>query len=67
MANFVLVHGAWHGGWCYRDTARMLRAQGHTVITPTHTGVGERAQPWSVLLGSRRGLDADLSGMPRLG
>ena len=43
MANYVLVHGAWHGGWCYRDTARLLRAQGHTVITPTHTGVGERA------------------------
>jgi pimeloyl-ACP methyl ester carboxylesterase len=43
MANFVLVHGAWHGGWCWRDTARALRAAGHTVFTPTHTGVGERA------------------------
>lgn len=43
MANFVLVHGAWHGGWCYRDTARALRAAGHTVHTPTHSGVGERA------------------------
>ena len=43
MANFVLVHGAWHGGWCYRDSARALRAAGHTVLTPTHTGVGERA------------------------
>lgn len=43
MANYVLVHGAWHGAWCYRDTARALRAMGHTVLTPTHTGVGERA------------------------
>ena len=43
MATFVLVHGAWHGGWCYRDTARELRAAGHLVFTPTHTGVGERA------------------------
>jgi pimeloyl-ACP methyl ester carboxylesterase len=42
MATFVLVHGAWHGGWCYRDTANALRAAGHTVFTPTHTGVGER-------------------------
>jgi pimeloyl-ACP methyl ester carboxylesterase len=42
MANFVLVHGAWHGGWCYRETAQALRAAGHTVATPTHTGVGER-------------------------
>ena len=43
MANFVLVHGAWHGGWCYRETARLLRTAGHDVFTPTHTGVGERA------------------------
>jgi pimeloyl-ACP methyl ester carboxylesterase len=42
MANFGLVHGAWHGGWCYRETAAALRAAGHTVFTPTHTGVGER-------------------------
>lgn len=43
MANFVLVHGAWHGGWCYRDCAARLRESGHNVFTPTHTGVGERA------------------------
>ncbi len=43
MANFVLVHGAWHGGWCYRDTANALRQAGHQVFTPTHTGVGEKA------------------------
>jgi pimeloyl-ACP methyl ester carboxylesterase len=43
MANFVLVHGAWHGGWCWRDTAAALRAAGHHVFTPTHSGVGERA------------------------
>jgi pimeloyl-ACP methyl ester carboxylesterase len=43
MANFVLVHGAWHGGWCYRDTAQALAAMGHVAVRPTHTGVGERA------------------------
>ncbi len=42
MATYVLVHGAWHGGWCWRETASALRAAGHTVHTPTHTGVGER-------------------------
>ncbi len=47
MATFVLVHGAWHGGWCYRDTARALRAAGHDVFTPTHTGLGERAHQGS--------------------
>ncbi len=43
MANIVLGHGAWHGGWCYRHTAGALRKMGHDVFTPTHTGVGERA------------------------
>jgi pimeloyl-ACP methyl ester carboxylesterase len=43
MANFVLVHGAWHGGWCYRDAAAALRKVGHRVLTPTHTGLGQRA------------------------
>lgn len=42
MANFVLVHGAWSGGWCYRETAQALRHAGHHVFTPTHTGSGER-------------------------
>ena len=40
---FVLVHGAWHGGWCWRRVAKVLRAAGHVVFTPTLTGLGERA------------------------
>src|ERR1700726_4979765 len=40
---FVLVHGAWHGGWCWRRVADALRAAGHVVFTPTLTGLGERA------------------------
>jgi len=42
MANFVLVHGAWVGGWCWRDNAQALRKAGHEVYTPTMTGLGER-------------------------
>jgi pimeloyl-ACP methyl ester carboxylesterase len=41
--TFVLVHGAWHGGWCYARVATLLRGRGHTVFTPTLTGQGERA------------------------
>lgn len=41
--NIVLVHGAWHGGWCWREVAARLRAAGHQVFTPTMTGLGERA------------------------
>lgn len=43
MANFVLVHGAWHGAWCWRDVSALLTRQGHRVYTPTLTGLGERA------------------------
>src|SRR5512133_3313425 len=42
MADFVLVHGAWHGGWCWRDVAPIVRAAGHRVHAVTLTGVGER-------------------------
>ena len=41
--TFVLVHGAWHGGWCWRRVADLLEKQGHKVFTPTLTGVGERS------------------------
>ena len=41
--TFVLVHGAWHGGWCWRRVADMLGARGHKVFTPTLTGLGERS------------------------
>ena len=43
MATFVLVHGSWHGGWCWKKLAPLLRAAGHEVFTPTLTGLGERA------------------------
>lgn len=43
MATFVLVHGAWHGGWCWKRVAALLREAGHEVFTPTLTGLGERA------------------------
>jgi pimeloyl-ACP methyl ester carboxylesterase len=42
MATFVIVHGMWSGGWYFQPTARILRAAGHEVYTPTLTGIGER-------------------------
>lgn len=42
MANYVLVHGAWHGAWCWRRVLPGLRAAGHEVHAVTLTGVGER-------------------------
>ncbi len=43
MATFVLVHGAWHGSWCWKRVRKALQSQGHDVFTPTLTGVGERS------------------------
>lgn len=41
--TFVLLHGTWHGGWCWARVSPLLRAQGHRVFAPTATGCGERA------------------------
>ena len=54
MTTFVLVHGAWHGGWCWRLIAPLLRRAGHEVFTPTLTGLGDRAHL------ARPGIDLDL-------
>ncbi len=40
--TYVLLHGNWHGGWCWARVADGLRALGHRVFTPTLTGLGER-------------------------
>jgi pimeloyl-ACP methyl ester carboxylesterase len=50
---FLLVHGAFHGGWCWRRVADRLAGAGARVFTPTLTGLGERAH----LLGP--GIDLD--------
>ena len=39
----VLVHGMWHGGWCWRKIIPLLTEEGHSVFTPTLTGLGDRA------------------------
>lgn len=57
MANFVLVHGAWIGGWCWRAQAQALRKAGHEVYTPTLTGLGERSH----LLTKEVGLDTHIA------
>ena len=41
--TFVLIHGAWGGGWNYQRVGEALRAKGHTVYAPSLTGCGERA------------------------
>ena len=64
--NFVLVHGAWHGGWCWRRVADLLTARGHRVFTPTLSGLGERSH----LLSAAVNLDthiADIVNVDQMG
>ncbi len=42
-ATFVLVHGAWCGGWIWRRVEDRLRAEGHRVFAPTLTGLADRS------------------------
>lgn len=48
MASFVLIHGSWHGGWCFDQVRALLEAEGHEVIAPDLPGMG----------GDRAALDA---------
>lgn len=48
--TFVLVAGAWHGGWAWRAVANELRAAGHEVHTPTLAGLGADDDPRGVTL-----------------
>jgi pimeloyl-ACP methyl ester carboxylesterase len=39
-ATFILIHGAWHGGWCFDPLRPLLTAAGHEVIAPDLPGMG---------------------------
>jgi pimeloyl-ACP methyl ester carboxylesterase len=45
MATFVLIHGAWHGAWCWEKVVPLLAAKGHTVVAPDLPGHGADATP----------------------
>ena len=47
MSTFILIHGAWHGGWVWHDVAGRLQAQGHTVHAPDLPGSGSDQTPIS--------------------
>ncbi|UWZ82259.1 alpha/beta fold hydrolase [Occallatibacter riparius] len=53
MATFVLIHGAWHGGWCWRKVVPLLESRGHTVVAPDLPSHGDDpASPVTVTLAS---------------
>lgn len=60
--SFVLVHGAWHGGWCWQRVTAGLSARGHRVYAPSLTGLGDRSH----LLDARIGLDTHVTDIVNL-
>jgi len=62
MANYILVHGGWHGAWCWDKVVPLLQAASHHVYTPTLTGLGEQA----ALLTPEIGLDTHIQDVVNL-
>ena len=62
MSTFVLVHGAWHGSWCWKRVRSALQALGHEVFTPTLTGVADRSH----LLSPQVDLDTHITDVVNL-
>lgn len=60
--TFVLVHGAWHGAWCWRRVADLLQTRGHQVFAPTLTGLADRSH----LLGAGINLDTHIADIVNL-
>jgi pimeloyl-ACP methyl ester carboxylesterase len=40
MATFLMIHGAWHGGWCFEPLRESLQADGHVLLAPDLPGMG---------------------------
>ncbi len=45
MSTYILIHGAWHGGWCWRKIIPLLESKGHTVLAPDLPGHGDDKIP----------------------
>lgn len=48
-ATFLLIHGAWHGAWCWDATVAALRDRGHAAVAPDLPGMGDDTTPLATL------------------
>jgi pimeloyl-ACP methyl ester carboxylesterase len=62
VTDYVLIHGAFHGGWCWTRVRSLLESKGHRVFTPTLTGLGDRSH----LLSRDVGLDTHIADVTNL-
>jgi pimeloyl-ACP methyl ester carboxylesterase len=66
MSTFVLIHGVWHGGWCWWKVAPLLRKSGAEVYSPSLTGMGERSHLVSYLDPAELNLDLHIKDVVQL-
>jgi pimeloyl-ACP methyl ester carboxylesterase len=57
MHTFVLIHGGWHGAWCWSRVAKRLREDGHDVFTPSLTGLADRSHLLTDTVGLKTHVD----------
>jgi pimeloyl-ACP methyl ester carboxylesterase len=55
--TFVLLHGSWHGGWCWAKVRTLLLAAGYDTLAPTFTGLSERTRYGSAATGLAAHID----------
>ncbi len=67
MARFLLLHGAWHGGWCWAAVAEKLNRAGHAVSAPDLPGLGADAGSLTPEIGLETHLAFALTELERLG
>ena len=66
MSTFVLIHGAWHGGWCWRKVEPLLRQSGARVYAPSLSGMGERSHLTKHIDPSAINLDLHIEDVTKL-
>jgi pimeloyl-ACP methyl ester carboxylesterase len=49
MPTYLLIHGAWHGGWCWRRVVPLLEAKGHKAVAPDLPGHGDDQTPTAIV------------------
>jgi len=45
MSTYILIHGAWHGAWCWNKVVSLLEKEGHAVVAPDLPGHGDDKTP----------------------
>lgn len=62
MATLLLIHGAWHGGWCWRKVVPLLESSGHRALAPDLPGHGDdKTPPEAVTLASYTGRACEIA------